>query len=159
MCDGLEFLSDWLHPVFAHVAEIRTPSFGEGLALTAASVVVGVVGIGLAFVVYRRGLGSPETDTALERLGAVGRVFGHAYYFDESVARLVGGPLHRAGSWLADIFDVRIVDGADNGIGSLVRRGSEGVRKVQSGLVRSYALWIVIGAAGLLLYLLLYAGR
>ena len=47
---GLEFLSDWLHPVFAHVAEIRTPSFGEGLALTAASVVVGVVGIGLAFV-------------------------------------------------------------------------------------------------------------
>jgi NADH-quinone oxidoreductase subunit L len=156
---GLEFLSDWLHPVFAHVAEIRTPSFGEGLALTAASVVVGVVGIGLAFVIYRRGLSSTDTDPALERLGKVGRVFGHAYYFDESVARLVGGPLHKAGTWLADTFDARIVDGAVNGVGSLVRRGSEGIRRVQSGLVRSYALWIVVGAAALLLYLLLFVGR
>ena len=175
---GLEFLSDWLHPVFAHVAEIRTPSFGEGLALTAASVVVGVVGIGLAFVVYPRGLPSPSTgraaaagvspdaaseatwdDPALERLGAVGRVFGHAYYFDETVARLVGGPLHKAGSWLADTFDARIIDGAVNGVGTLVRRGSDGIRRVQSGLVRSYALWIVVGAAALLLYLLLFAGR
>ena len=74
------------------------------------------------------------------------------------MARLVGGPLHRAGSWLADTFDARIVDGAVNGVGTLVR-GSDGIRRVQSGLVRSYALWIVVGAAALLLYLLLFAGR
>ena len=86
-------------------------------------------------------------------------MFGHAYYFDETVARLVGGPLHKAGSWLADTFDARIIDGAVNGVGTLVRRGSDGIRRVQSGLVRSYALWIVVGAAALLLYLLLYAGR
>jgi hypothetical protein len=46
-----------------------------------------------------------------------------------------------------------------NGVGELVRRVSLGARRVQSGLVRNYALWIVIGAAAMLLFLLMYAGR
>jgi NADH-quinone oxidoreductase subunit L len=52
-----------------------------------------------------------------------------------------------------------VIDGAALGLGRLVARASTGLRGVQSGLVRSYALWIVLGTAGLLLFLLLYAGR
>ena len=158
-CQGLEFLVEWLHPVFEHVPEIRTPSFNEGVALSAASVAVGLVGMAIAFVVYRRGLDSSAADPAIERLGTVGRVFGHAYYFDDGVARLVGGPLRRGATWLANTFDAKVIDGAVTGVGELVRRGSGGLRRVQSGRVRSYAVWIVIGAAGILLYLLIAAGR
>jgi NADH-quinone oxidoreductase subunit L len=156
---GLEFLSDWLHPVFHGVPEIHAPSFGEGLALSLGAVAVGLIGIGLAFVIYRRGLPASDVDPALERLGPLGRVFGQAYYFDEGVSRLVGGPLRRVATWLSDFVDQKVIDGAALGLGTLVAKASTGLRGVQNGLVRSYALWIVLGAAGLLLFLLLYAGR
>jgi NADH-quinone oxidoreductase subunit L len=44
---GLQFLDDWLEPVFHGVAEIHTPSFAEGVVLTAISVIAGFVGIGI----------------------------------------------------------------------------------------------------------------
>ena len=137
---GLETLADWLEPVFATTPEIEAPSFVGGLALTALSVFVGLVGLVLAARLYRRGLPTPADDPVLQRLGRFGRVFGSAYYFDEGVSRLVGGPLRRVASWLSDTFDARGVDGAVNGVGGLVRRGSESIRKAQSGLVRNYAL-------------------
>jgi NADH-quinone oxidoreductase subunit L len=156
---GLHFLTDWLHPSFADVREIHDPSFTKGLALTGLSVAVALVGIGLAIALYRRGLAAPDRDPAVERLGPLVRLFGHAYYYDEGVSAAVRGPVHRLAAWLNDTVDARGVDGAVNGVATLVRRGGTGLRKVQSGLVRNYALWIVIGAAALLLFLLLYSGR
>jgi NADH-quinone oxidoreductase subunit L len=156
---GLEFLVDWLHPVFRDVDEIQAPSFTKGTALAGVSVLVGIIGIAIAISLYRRGLESAERDPAVERLGPAARVFGHAFFYDDTVSKLVGGPFRRAADWLSDTFDARGVDGAVNGVGTLVRRASSGLRNVQSGLVRNYALWIAVGAAGLLLFLLLYAGR
>jgi NADH-quinone oxidoreductase subunit L len=156
---GLDFLVEWLEPVFEGVENVHPESFVEGFVLSAISVAVAVVGIAIAVFLYRRGLEAPDRDPAVERLGPAGRLFGYAYYFDRGVSRLVDGPIRRLGTWLSDVFDARVVDGGITGIGGLVRRGAEGLRGVQSGFVRSYALWIVIGAAGLLLFLLLYAGR
>jgi NADH-quinone oxidoreductase subunit L len=156
---GVEFLTTWLEPVFRDAATIKTPSFAEGLLLSGISVVLGLVGIGIAISLYRRGIPSPERDPAVERLGVLGRLFGHAYYYDEGVSRFVAGPGRRLAEWISSIFDRRIVDGAVNGIASLVRGTAGGIRRVQTGLVRSYALWIAVGAAGLLLYLVIWAGR
>ena len=156
---GLEFLTEWLAPSFEGVHDIHPSSFVEGFGLTAVSVVVGLAGITLAVLLYRRGLTSPDADPVLDRLGPAGRIFGHAYYFDDGVSRVVGGPGLRAATWLSDTFDRRVVDGAVNGVGELVRRASLGVRRVQNGLVRNYALWIVVGAGAMLLFLLVYAGR
>ncbi len=156
---GIEWLTEWLAPVFKDVPVIETPSFVDGLILSLISVVVGLVGIGIAISWYRRGIPSADRDPALERLGPLGRLFGHAYYFDEGIARFVSGPGRRAFEWVSAVFDARIVDGAVNGVAALVRGAAGGLRKVQSGLVRSYALWIVVGAVGLLLYLLIWVGR
>lgn len=156
---GLEFLTEWLHPSFADVHELHPESFWEGFALAGVSVAVGIIGIALAIALYRRGLASTDRDPAVERLGPLARVFGHAYYFDAGVSSVVGGPLHRAATWLSETADAKGIDGAVNGIGALVQRAAGGLRKTQTGLVRGYALWIVIGTAALLLFLLLYAGR
>ena len=156
---SIEWLTEWLQPVFRTVPVIETPSFWEGLVLSAISVIVGFIGIGIAISWYRRGIPGPDRDPALERLGPFAKVFGHAYYFDEAVARFVAGPGRRIFEWISAIFDVRIIDGAVNGVASLVRGVAGGLRKVQTGLVRSYALWIVVGAAALLLYLVVWAGR
>jgi NADH-quinone oxidoreductase subunit L len=156
---SLEFLTTWLHPVFHDVPEIEAPSFAQGVALSALSVVVGLVGIGIAIRVYRRGLSAPDEDPTVTRLGALGRLFGHAYYFDEMVSRAVGGPVRRIADWLSAVMDARIIDGAVNGTAGLVRWSAEGLRTLHSGRVRTYALWIFTGTAGLLLFLFLYAGR
>ena len=52
-----------------------------------------------------------------------------------------------------------ILNGAVNGVGWVVRETSLGFRKLQTGLVRNYALGIVLGTAALLTYLLLWAAR
>jgi NADH-quinone oxidoreductase subunit L len=49
-------------------------------------------------------------------------------------------------------LDVRVVDGAVNGVASLMQRWSHRVKKMQSGFARAYASWIFIGATLILLY-------
>ena len=74
------------------------------------------------------------------------------------ISRLVGGPIRAAAQWLADRFDLGIIDGAVNGVARLFRGAALGLRKAQTGLVRQYALGIVLGVVLLLLYALARAG-
>jgi NADH-quinone oxidoreductase subunit L len=66
--------------------------------------------------------------------------------------------LRKAAQWLATGFDIGIIDGAVNGIAKLFRGAAVGLRKVQTGLVRQYALGIVLGVVLLLLYAVARAG-
>jgi NADH-quinone oxidoreductase subunit L len=149
---GLEFLTDWLEPAFEGVPKLEASSFLGAAGLSAISVMVGVVGLVVGVVIYRGGLRSPEHDPLDERLGPVGRLFGHAYYFDESIAALVRGPIRVGADWLSRGFDRGIIDGAVNGVGRLFRGFGDQARKLQTGLVRQYALGIVLGLVLLLLY-------
>jgi NADH-quinone oxidoreductase subunit L len=156
---GMEYLDEWLEPVFRDAGHIPTPSFVGGVGLSLLAVAVGLVGIVVAYALYRRGLPSPDRDPFGERLGVLGRVFGHAYYYDESISRAVDSPVRGFAGWLAQGFDAGIVDGAVNGLGKLVRNTGEGFRKLQTGLVRNYVLGVVVGTAALLVYLLVWAAR
>ena len=51
-----------------------------------------------------------------------------------------------------------MIDGAVNGVGRLFRDLGGTVRKAQTGLVRNYALGVVIGAIGLLVFMLVRGG-
>jgi NADH-quinone oxidoreductase subunit L len=156
----IEFLDDWLEPVFGDVSHhIDAPSFLGGTALSLAAFAMGLIGIGVAYVLYRRGLQSVDRDPFDERLGVVGRLFGNAYYYDEGVSRAVDGPIRAGAGWLARVVDAKIIDGAVNGVGWVVRETSLGFRKLQTGLVRNYALGIVLGTAALFAYLLIWAAR
>ena len=46
------------------------------------------------------------------------------------------------------------VDGAVNGVAAGFKAAGGGLRKIQTGLVRNYALWIVLGAVLLVGYML-----
>jgi NADH-quinone oxidoreductase subunit L len=153
---GLETLVAWLEPVFKDAPELAGPSFWEGVGLTAVSVLFGAAGLLLGVRLYRNGIASPDAEPQLERLGRFRDVFGHAYYFDDTVTRVVGGPGRESASWLAGTFDARGVDGIIDGIGLTVARAARLVRRAQNGLVRVYAAAVVLGAAGLLLYFLVW---
>ena len=47
-----------------------------------------------------------------------------------------------------------VVDGAVNGVAAVVRGGGRGLRVLQTGFVRSYALGVAVGVVGLLAYFL-----
>jgi NADH-quinone oxidoreductase subunit L len=156
----IEWLDQWLEPVFADAHhDIAAPSFLGGVGLSVLAVIMGLIGLGVAYALYRRGLESVDRDPFNERLGFSGRLFGHAYYYDDGISRFVGGPLRGFATWLAQVFDARIIDGAVNGVGWLVRETGDGLRRLQTGFVRNYALGVVLGTVALLAYLLIWAAR
>jgi NADH-quinone oxidoreductase subunit L len=156
--EGIEFLEEWLHPTFEGVREIDPTSFVAASVLSTISVVFGLAGLALAVAVYRRGIPTPAGDPLPERLGVAGRLFQHAYYFDETIANFVRGPGLRVAEWLNRGFDLGVIDGAVNGVATLVRDAGGRLRRVQTGLVRNYALGVVIGAVALLVFLAVRAG-
>jgi NADH-quinone oxidoreductase subunit L len=155
---GIEFLSDWLHPTFERVPEIDVTSFVAAAILSVISVIVALVGLAIALSLYRDGIPTPEGDPLPERLGIAGRLFQHAYYFDEVIANLVRGPVTRGADWLNRGFDLGIIDGAVNGVATLVRDSGGRLRRVQTGLVRNYALAVVVGAVAIIVFLAVRAG-
>jgi NADH-quinone oxidoreductase subunit L len=150
----LEFLDHFLEPVFEGTVAPEPTSFWSAFGLDVIAVGVATIGIVFAWRIYRRGLEDPAVDPVDRRLGGVGRLFGHAWYYDEGIAAAVGGPIRRGAQWLADVFDQKVVDGAVNGIAAGFGGAGRALRRVQTGLVRQYALGVVLGMTALLVWAL-----
>jgi NADH-quinone oxidoreductase subunit L len=154
----LDFLGRFLEPVFRGVTEPH-PSTLEQVSVEGISALFALTGLTIGYLLYRRGLRTPAEDPLPEKLGRLGKVLGHAYYYDESISRFVGGPGRRFASWLDRVFDQKIIDGAVNGVARLFGYFGKGLSKVEDGLVRRYALGILLGTVAIVLFLLLWAGR
>jgi len=148
----LNLLDRWLAPVLRGAPEIHATSFGAGLALSTGALVVAVVGIVVGRAVYRNGLDARGNDPTVEALGPFAKVLANAYYLDVGLARFVSGPITSAARFLSEGVDRDTIDGAVNGIGRTFQRAGGGLRKVQTGLVRNYALAIVLGAVLVLVF-------
>ncbi len=101
---------------------------------------------------YRNGLRPDGRDPTVEMLGGFAPVLENAWYLDFGLSRFVSGPVTTFARFLSDGVDRRGIDGAVNGIATAAREGSGGLRRLQTGLVRNYALGIAIGSVALLLY-------
>jgi len=149
----LNLLDRWLSPVLTGAPDIRASSFGAGLALSTVALVIAVVGIVVARSVYRNGLGADGDDPTVKALGPFAKVLANAYYLDVGLARFVSGPATTAARFLSEGVDRDTIDGAVNGIGRTFQHAGGGLRKVQTGLVRNYALAIVVGAVLVLVFI------
>ena len=137
----LHFLEHWLAPVVEESERSikGTWAYDNKYVLLGVAVIVAVAGIILSVAVY-----------AKRRLPAVEpKVLENAWFYDASVAKVVGGPGAAAFRRVA-AFDARIVDGAVNGAGALARGLGGIVRRAQTGFVRAYAALIAFGAIALL---------
>jgi NADH-quinone oxidoreductase subunit L len=149
----LEFLATWLEPSLEGAKEIPIHSFGAGLMLSAVAVAMGVAGIAIGLSLYRRGLPDDGVDPMETRLGGFSKVLENAYFFDIGLAKFVSGPATKFATFLAEGVDRRTIDGAVNGIGRSVREAGGGLRRVQTGVLRNYALGIAAGMVLLLAYM------
>jgi NADH-quinone oxidoreductase subunit L len=129
---------------------------GPAYGLMAVSVLVALAGLAVAWVMY------PGGRADLSRVGVprngLHALLLHKYYVDELYDRLFVRPLFGLAEWCARAFDAGVVDGAVNGIGTLVSRGAGALRRYQTGFVMNYALSVLVGALAVLA-LLLWGGR
>jgi NADH-quinone oxidoreductase subunit L len=147
-------ITKFLDPVFADspLAAIE-PSVGAawvGLGIGAA---ISLAGIGIAYYCY---VVRPELPAMLiQRLRPAYTLLVNKWYFDELIDILVVRPALAIGRFANQTFERIVVDGIVTGTADTVRSAGGIVRFVQSGFVRSYALLLVAGFAGLALYFLL----
>jgi NADH-quinone oxidoreductase subunit L len=88
-----------------------------------------------------------------ERFGGLRRTLAHGFYVDDAYGRGLVLPAKAASSFAAYTFDARVVDGAVDGLGRAFAGLAAAGRRVQSGLVRTYALAFLLGAVALVVVL------
>jgi NADH-quinone oxidoreductase subunit L len=138
-------LEHWLEPVFepGHPLHLSGVSSSTKVLFSVLATIAGAVGIVAGLGVWRKGPDQPKYEPGLLRRG-----FG----FDTGLAALFGGPGRKAADAAAYDVDAGVIDGAVNGVATLVRAGGGQLRKLQTGYVRNYALGITSGAVLLLAY-------
>ncbi|MBA7630026.1 NAD(P)H-quinone oxidoreductase subunit 2, chloroplastic [subsurface metagenome] len=128
----------------------HTQSFGQGFfgilthSLPWISLILAGLGILLAYAIY-----SAKWLSA-ERIGGMFKplynLFLHKYWLDELYEKLFVGKVLQRGFFAGlQVFDVYGVDGAVNGIASGAMAMGRAVRKVHSGQLQLYGLFIGIG--------------
>jgi len=136
-------------PVLAHVH----PSIEWDWIGLAIGGVISLAGIWVAHWLY---IADPERPRALEaRFQGLHDFLFRKWYFDEAIDVLVVRPALTVGRFANRVFERLVVDGLVNGTEETVRGTSGVIRAVQNGFVRSYALLLIAGFAGLALYFLL----
>ncbi len=147
-------LEHWLEPVFADApAAEAAANLPLELGLLLVGAIVAGLGIWLAYQAYVAQPHLPE-QTA-QRYGLVYRFLQAKWYVDELYMQAIVNPLKDLAGWLAVTFDQRGIEGAVNGIGRGLGAIGQGVRQLQTGLVGTYALAIVMGVVAVVGYLAL----
>ena len=121
----------------------------EWLLMLATLAVVGI-GFFLALRFYRR---QPEIPKRLaERYPALADLLANKFYVDELYDVLIVRNYARLCEALSS-FDKKFIDGLVNAVGALTEVFAQLIKLFQTGQVRRYALWFMIGAVALLWYL------
>ncbi len=136
-----------LGPVLGEL-EVGTAGLPEP-ALIVLSQVVAFGGLLLAWFVYG---GRIDWLALRARVSSLHRFLNRGMYVDDLYGALVVAPGKAGSAFLAYVVDLRIVDRAVNGTGAAIQRLARVGRRVQTGLVRTYALAFLLGAVALLAY-------
>jgi NADH-quinone oxidoreductase subunit L len=147
---GLDTFGSWLDPVLKHTAQTETVALqgenGTEYMVMALSIFVALAGIYLAYAWYMR---KSESVRALGDSG-LHNVLVNKYWVDQIYDVTVSQPLVRASELLAKYFDLGTIDGLVNGIGKSFSSLGGVVRRVQTGVVQNYAVFMGLGLLAIL---------
>jgi len=130
------------YPELSHTAEV---------GFAGLSVAVALLGI---YIAYRMYIAHPGAAPALAARWK--RIYGllfHKYYVDELYdASIVHPTLRASTNVLWKQADVGLIDRTVDGVGETIQGLASVLKGVQNGLIRSYAVWILLGTVAILLY-------
>jgi NADH-quinone oxidoreductase subunit L len=141
--DTTHYLEHWLEPVIEGNERVLAVGTAGKVGLAVLATLASLAGIALAIRVYLQKRIQPVEP----------EILAEAWRYDSTIAAFMGGPGEQAFEGVA-AFDRNVVDGAVNGVAAVVRDGGRGLRVLQTGFVRSYALGVAVGVVGLLVYFL-----
>ena len=130
-------------------AASATEGLERGLMGVSSAIALGGIGIAWFFFLKKK----RAADEMAVRFAGVHRVLANKYYVDEMYEAAVVQPIRIAsdeGLWNG--VDVRVIDGAVNGVGGLVGGSSSALRRIQTGSVRLYAVSVMLGVVVILGY-------
>ncbi len=143
----LLFLEHWLEPIFVH-PHVATSSTSTKVILAVVAILSGVVGIAIAAGIYLQRRMEPAV---VEKA-----VLADGWGYDRAITAFMGGPGTKMFDFIA-WFDATVIDGAVNGAAKLIKGVATPLRSVQTGLVRTYASGLALGAVALIGWFLLRA--
>jgi NADH-quinone oxidoreductase subunit L len=149
-----DILEKFLEPTFEDSRFHDTaPTTGAEVWGLVAGGVISILGIGLAWWVYVR---EPGTAARVrERLAWLHRFLVNKWYFDELYEAMFVRPVATIGAFSRRVIETEFVQATIvGGATGIVRVGTSLARSVQTGYLRMYALFLLLGLAGLTLYFL-----
>ena len=109
------------------------------------------IGIGCAWVLYGR-----RQPSFAATPGLFVRVVEHGYYLENLLNFLFVVPTVFLGDALRGLVEDAVFEGGSRGIAGTVNAASRGLRRLQTGYVRNYALAILVGAVLILVFYVIH---
>ena len=140
---GFFHVYDFLEPVMPMPAEIESLHHLK-TPLIFVAVAIAFAGLGLAWLVYGRGLARP--DRLKQRFAGAHRLLSGKYYVDELYEAVLGRPLH----WISErvflgLGDKALIDGSLHGLAATAQRAAGRLSRVETGNLQTYVLLVVLG--------------
>ncbi len=140
--EDANWFAEFLKPVVGH-PEIEAPHSTEALVM-GFSVAVAAAGIAVAWVFYIKNREIPAV--LARRCGILYRLLFNKYYVDEIYNATVVRPAMLIARYvLVGLSDGVIIEGVVNGVPALINRFGARLRRLQSGLLQSYAAVMALG--------------
>ena len=148
--EGLNRFGDFLAPVFAPAQTIlkgahhgEHHSLAPEIILMLVSVAIAIVGLLFAWRLYIKD--PPAADRMVERFRPLHTLVYNKYWIDELYDILFVNSIVNFSRFLWRAFDEKVIDGIVNGVANIVRGWARELRLAQTGLVKDYALAMLIG--------------
>lgn len=119
------------------------------ILLAGFSVAIATIGLLLAYILFQR-----KQSQVLEEHTGFRKILFHKYYIDEIYEILFVKPFVSLSKFIAFFLDLKVIDRFFVGIGFFFGYLANFFRRLQSGFVGDYALYIVIGTFCILVFLL-----
>ncbi len=151
---GTNRFSSFLEPSFAlawHGEHSGIHSHALEIGLTVVIVALAAV---MILVAYRLYVADPtRAERLAERYPGLHQLLTAKFYVDELYDAVIVWPIERISRVLLwKGLDVGLIDGAVNGVASLMQRWGDRARRMQVGYARVYATWVLAGVVLISLY-------
>lgn len=148
-------LEHWLEPVFKNAQNVLLSIHSVNEHSSSLEIILDVLSflVAAASIIYAFRKFSKQEK--FEPESGFGKILENKYYVDEAYDKVIVNPIQKTSeNFLWKIFDIKIIDGAVNGIAKYISNISFDWRKLQTGIIQDYTTVSVAGVIIIIVYLL-----